>query len=274
LDDLKKQAEAKKAQESEASKSRDTQFIQNFPATEEKLKVIYKYADELAKTLNEIKPDVRHQFFLDGHGVIKDVRQEEYKVSFKNVTLDHIDHIKEIQLKFQCSLPEKLEIQKPDEASIARYKDMLWKTGLKFDLSETRNERGLVEKGVFTLEKNFFGGFLISGDYDKGEITFKWKNFANFGVKELVFDHDEIDQHLLDEFGKFLIVQPSEFPLLGRRQAALRAMIEKRKQQKDINFENTTVVYQQDRPSSTEQSAEEKKPLLGKIKDILNKPIL
>ncbi len=221
LDDLKKEAEELKRKQLEETQNKIQSLNQNFVLVQGKLAQIYRFLHELVNQLNVVQLPVVRSYYIGSFGQVDGMSQTDYAVATKNVTLDNRDFIKEILLRFKCVTDKKLQVTKESEAAVEQFRDYLWRNNLKFDCHEIRNPRGYVERGDFTLSSTLLVSFQISADFDQAKIKIASRNFELLGVSEFVYDAEEIDETLLDEFGKALLGKPNVFRTLGRAQAAL-----------------------------------------------------
>jgi|GEM_PF-5636554 len=83
------------------------------------------------------------------------------------------------------------------------------------------------------------------------------------GVNEFTYDAEEINETLLDEFGKYLIAKPNRFRSLGRvQEAMLKARVEKKPDN------HPYVVHQEE---AGIQEPQQGTKLFGAIKSLFNK---
>jgi hypothetical protein len=262
LDDLKKEAEELKRKQLEETQNKIQSLNQNFVLVQGKLAQIYRFLHELISQLNVVKLEVPRSYYIGGFGQVDGMRQTDYAVATKNITLDNRDFIKEIHLRFKCVTDKELKVTKESEAAVEQFRDYLWRNNLKFDCHEIRNPRGYLEKGEFTLANSILINFLVSADFDQAKIKIASRNFEMLGVSEFTYDAEEINEALLDEFGKYLIGKPNRFRTLGRvQEAMLKARTEKKPEAHQY------VVHQDEAASEPQQGTK----LFGAIKSLFNK---
>jgi hypothetical protein len=264
LDDLKKEAEAVKQKQLEETHNKIQALNQNFVLVQGKLTQVYRFLHELINQLNVVKLEVPRSYYIGGFGQVDDMRQADYAVATKNMTIDNRDFIKEIHLRFKCVTDKELKITKESEATVEQFRDYLWRNNLKFDCHESRNPRGYLEKGEFTLASSILVSFLVNADFDQAKIKIAARNFEMLGVNEFTYEVDEITEALLDEFGKSLIGKPNRFRTLGRAQ---EAMLKARSEKKPDS--HPYIVHEDASPAGEE--AVQGKKLFGAIKSLFNK---
>jgi hypothetical protein len=80
LDDLKNQAEVLRKRQQSGSALHDHYFRE----IHERLKAIYQHLNELANSLNTIRPEVIRYFYIEPSSVLEDLRQADYSISAKH----------------------------------------------------------------------------------------------------------------------------------------------------------------------------------------------
>lgn len=217
LDDLKKEADAKIQSDLESTQSRLRIEELRMNMVEEKLREIFKYLNDLSKQLNDLKLPLYRNYYIEGVGQDIKLLQGDYRVTIKNITIQHKDHLKDVLFGFKCAADKTFTIEKDTPATIDRQKDYLWRNGIKFEYAEFKNERGYVYRGVFTVPAIVPVSFLISGDFDASQIVITTKNFNMLVASEYVYDLAIINEAFLDEFAKYLLDKPNTFTKFGTR---------------------------------------------------------
>lgn len=264
LDDLKKEAEEAKRKQLEETQSKIQSLNQNFVLVQGKLAQIYRFLHELVNQLNVVQLNVPRSYYIGSFGQVDGMRQTDYAVATKNITIDNRDFIKEIHLRFKCVTDQELKVVKESAAAVEQFRDYLWRNNLKFDCHEIRNPRGYVEKGEFTLSSTILVNFVVSADFDQAKIKIASRNFELLGISEFIYDAEEIDEALLDEFGKSLLAKPNVFRTLGRAQAALiKARTGKKAEAQYIVHDDSV--------AETQAAGGQEKTFLGAFKSLFNK---
>ena len=217
LDELKQEAEAKKQNDLESTQTRMRMEDLRMAMIEGKVREMYQYLNDLAKQLNDLKLPLYRSYYIEGIGQDIKLLQGDYRVAIKNITIDHKDHLKDVLFGFKCSADKTYTIEKDTPVTIERQKDYLWRSGIKFEYVEFKNERGYVFRGVFTVPAIVPVSFLISGDFETAKIIITSKNFNMLVASEYVYDPAEINGAFMDEFAKFLIDKPNTFAKFGTR---------------------------------------------------------
>ena len=265
LDDLKQQADSLKQKQQVTQ----AELNQNLQLAHAKLKDGLHYLVDLFNSLNVIKLVVPRYYYLEG-GVTKleNLLQCDYNCNGRRLTVDHKDYIEAIVLRFRCVANGQITIEKQSDPMVQRLRDHLWTHALKFDVNEVRNERGYVERGIFTVKCEVPVTITISGDLENAQVKITVKNLEKLGEYVYTYDFDEFGRDVLEELGKVIIAKPNNFRTTGRRQQAmmtttnLRAAREASIAQSDPAHVPTP---------GAEPTADHAKGLMGNIKSLLKR---
>lgn len=216
LDDLKKEADAKKQQDMESTQTRMRIEEMRMEMVESRLREVFQYFNDLSKQLNDLKLPITRTYLLEGMGDLN-LLQGDYKAGMKNLTIEHKDRLKEVQFSFKCVENKTYTIEKDNPTAIDRQKDYLWRNGIKFEYAEFKNERGYVYRGVFTVPAIVPVTFQFIGDFEKANITIVTKNFNMLVATEYLYNPEEINTAFLEEFAKYILDKPSNFLKFGKR---------------------------------------------------------
>ncbi|HUO45120.1 MAG TPA: hypothetical protein VMT94_09470 [Burkholderiales bacterium] len=218
LDDLKQQADSLRQKQQITQE----EINQNLLAAHIKLNEALHYWIDLFNSLNVIKPVIPRFYYLEsGATRLDNLMQCDYNVNGRRLTADHKDYIEAVVLRFRCLSDQKLTIEKQSDPMVQRLRDHLWSNNIKFDLKELRNERGYVERGIFTVIAEVPVSITITADLEMARIKIATKNLERLGDYVYVYDFDEFNRNLLEELAKVIIVKPNVFRTMGRHQAAV-----------------------------------------------------
>ena len=256
LDDLKKEAEALKQKEAFETQAKLSTLGQNFMQLQAKLRVIYAYLDDLVKQLNVVKPTVLRSYYIEGVGNLGNLNQQDYFLNKRQKSIDNKDFIDEISLRFRCGPSGVLTTEKESPSTIQGLKEYLWTYNIKFESQEIKNERGYVERVIFKIPGEVMVNITIWGDFEKSQIKIHTKNMERLTERDFTYDIDEINDALLEEFSKFIIGKPNNFPQLGRYQTNAPRVLPSKRSILDTQ-------YRQE-----EKEEDKKKGMLGSIKSL------
>lgn len=219
LDDLRNQADVLRKQQASGSSMRD----HHFHAIHARLKVAYKYLSELVDSLNTLQPEVIRYYYVEPSRILENLRQGSYAISARKKTIDNADYFEEVVVRTRCTGTRKLCFDKEGDALVNRMRDSLWGHSLRFDLRESRSERGYINSGSFTVEPDVPVSISIAGVPDLGHIAIVIRNLEKLGEMSFTYEIDEVDIPLVEELAGLLIGKPNRFRTMGKHQQALRA---------------------------------------------------
>lgn len=219
LDELKQQADALRLKQ-QASQEERSQSVLRAHA---KLKDALHYWVELFNSLNILKPAIARSYYLDsGAAGFDNLMQSDYNVNGHHVTRDHRDYIDAVALRFRCIAERKVTIEKQGDRLVQQTREHLWTNNLRFEVKEIRNERGYLERGLFTLNCEVPVMINIAADLENSHIKIITANFETLGKYEYYYDYDEFGNQIMEEIAKAIIGKPNAFRTLGRHQQAMR----------------------------------------------------
>jgi len=209
LDELKLQAEQAKQQREDAANTAesDTQLING------KLDKIFHYFRVLADQLRVIEPPTDLIFPIHGVGDMSNLKLGNFSSDYRrkkegNNFSDIIDYV---TLTFSYRSSQKFVIERQEHWQIERLREYLGRYGFLFELEERKNQRGVVESGLFTIPWEVRTFIRVRGDEARRDITFVTRNVERLGEQEFIFDAERVDEALLDEFTRFMLGQPNKF---------------------------------------------------------------
>ena len=266
LDDLKQQADSlrQKQQVTQA------EFNQNLLLAHASLKDGLHYLVDLFNSLNIIKPVVPRYYYLEG-GVTKldNLLQCDYNCNSRRLTVDHRDYIEAIVLRFRCVGDGKITIEKESDPMVQRLRDQLWTNALKFDVKEVRNDRGYVERGIFTITCEVPVTITIAGDLENAQIRIITKNLEKLGEYVYVYDFDEFGKEVLEELSKVIIAKPNTFRTTGRKQQAMTTSSARAPRAETASA--VASPHLQTRQTPAADAGDPAKSLIGNIKSLLKR---
>lgn len=215
LDDLKQQAESVLVTQRTSEQDQN----QKLQASHARMKAALQYWVDFFKALNVVKPDIRRTYFLEGSTQLENLLQCDYDVNSRRITVMHQDYIDSIDLRYRCTAPSSVTVEKESEVLVKRLREHLWQHGLKFDLRELRKEGAYIERGIFTIHNDVTVRLTMTADLANSQIGLSVRNLERLGEYAYVYDDDEFGAELLEELGKAILGKPNRLRSMGRRQA-------------------------------------------------------
>lgn len=214
LDDLKQQADSLNQREQSGAEARSA----NSKIHHAKLKEINQYLNELAKSLNAVKPRVERNLFVESTTKLSNLVQGDYSVRDERKTVEHVDYVQQVVFQFRSCGTQNVVLEKQSPETIKRTRDYLWGYKLKFECKEIKNDRHMVERAIFTIKSEVNGTAAFIGNWDTGKITLTISNVESLGNVDYIYDPAEINQGLLEELAKLLLGKPNNLRAMGTHQ--------------------------------------------------------
>jgi hypothetical protein len=206
LDDLKNQAEAKKAGE-EQEKQRQAKLNKYYEENiHPKMMQIYSFLNEFIEHLNYINHITKVSYPIAPDGSMQEFEQFEYKV-----TIDSTKAVKDMNLRFSCRLKEPLVFELENSERILSYTDLLHSYRIEFDRYDNKDSNYELIDSKFKVVGPINVNIIIQADIEKSSINLLLSNFEKPGHSKHVFKERHITDEFIDGLGKFILRQNSEF---------------------------------------------------------------
>lgn len=180
LDQLKKEAEEASTRKKleEADVQRRAYHFQNEARLS--MRQLYNYLRELVETLHKSKIDIRFDYELEGHGLLKGYQQTNYML----VTKDP-ENIDVLTVQFECVGEAPVVFGKETRAKVKRQQEYMWSHGLRF---------------TFTERMGTAGGKSMSGEFNVEpwipvKITFEINELAR-GIRMTMKNLDRLEENV------------------------------------------------------------------------------
>jgi len=218
LDDLKRQAEEIK----QDGLTRVDTALENTQQVDQKLRMAFKYLNDLGSQLSVVKPTTPRTFDLSTFGRFEGLRLCDFFVDYRTKRLFDKEMFDTIDMTFKQTSDQALTIKRELEPNVNKLQDYLTSSNLRFEIQKFTNERKILTHAIFKIPSEVRSEIKISGDHDKANITFAVRNVEFFGTYSVVFAAADINEHLLEEFAKMLLGQPNTFRTTGNYQTLQR----------------------------------------------------
>jgi hypothetical protein len=224
LDDLKQQADLKQQDDSLRAKPAEVKadVNKNLLLADAKLKHGIPYWTDIFNSLNIIKPVIPRYYYVEGGAAkLDNLLQCDYSCNGRRRTVAGQDYVESIVLRFRCIANDKIKIEKQSDQAVKRLHDHLFSSGLKFEMKEVRNDRGHLERGIFTVNCEVPVTISINADLENGLIKIITRNLEKLGEYSYIYDFEEFGKHVFEELGKVIIAKPNTFRTTGKHQLAM-----------------------------------------------------
>ena len=259
LDDLKKQADALKAQDVDKTESMRSTAV----AVDHALRRTFLYLNDLGKQLNVVQMPSPFAFDLPTVGKIDGLIIKDFFCDFRSKHFIDKDYYGEVLAGYRVTSENVITVKKgPDE--MEKFRDILWQSNIEHKSEQFRNERKVITHEVFKVKCDFRVQAKIEGDHETGKIKIVTKNVGAFTVDLFNILAQEMNDPAVEDFAKYFIGRPSKWADIVKASSlsARHAPIAPRPK-----TEPQYVVH----AAPAEPSAEDKRGLLGSLKSLIRK---
>ena len=261
LDDLKKQADALKAQDSDKTESLRSSAV----AVDHSLRRSFLYLNDLGKQLNVVQMPSPFKYDLPTVGPIEGLVIKDFFCDFRSKHFIDKDYYGEVHVAYRAWSEKVLTIKKgPDD--MEKFRDTLWQSNIEHKSEQFRNERKVITHEVFKVTCDFRVQARIEGDHETGRLKISTKNVGGFNVDLFLLLAQEMNDHAVEEFAKYLIGRPNSWESIWKKSMLnprTPTIPPKSKPKTDPNY----VIHSEPEPAPTP----EKKGLFGSLKSIIKK---
>ena len=260
LDDLKKQADALKAQDTDKTESLRSTAV----SVDHSLRRLFLYLNDLGKQLNVVQMPSPFAFDLPSVGKIDGLIIKDFFCDFRSKHFIDKDYYGEVHVAYRCWSEKVLTIKKgPDD--MEKFRDVLWQSNIEHASEQFRNERKVITHEVFKVKCDFRVQAKVEGDHESGKLKIVTKNVEGFSVDLYNLLAVEMNDQGVEEFAKHFIGRPNHWQDLVKRSVlSVRTPAGAApKPRADPNY----VIHKTPEPPPVE----EKKGLLGSLKSIIKK---
>lgn len=259
LDDLKKQADALKANEVDKTESLRASAV----AVDHSLRRSFLYLNDLGKQLNVVQMPSPFKYNLPTVADIEGLIVKDFFCDFRSKHFIDKDYYGEVHVAYRAWSDRILTVKKgPDE--MEKFRDILWQNNLEHTSEQFRDNRKVITHEVFKVKCDLRVQAKIEGNHETSRLKIVTKNVGGLQVDIFNLTAAEMNDKAIEEFAKYFIGRPNEWAELVKRSP--------------LNQKSATTTLTQ-RPKSEPQylnqkpEGEEKRSLFGSIKSILTKEL-
>ena len=206
LDDLKNQSQLQKAQEQQ-EQQRQAELVQYYQdEIQPKMLQLYSFINELVEHLNYLNKDTPVNYPVMPDGSLQVFNQSDYKV-----TIDSSNEIKNINLRFFCSLEKPLRFEIENEERIERYAEVLNSYRVPFDRKDAKDNDYNLVKATFEVNGPVTTHIIFKGDIENSQIEMLLTNMEKPGTQKHILKARHITETFIDGLGKYILRENPEF---------------------------------------------------------------
>jgi hypothetical protein len=208
LDDLKRQAEALKAQQTD-----DTAALARHAAlTEAACQAVFTYFTTLATQLDVLGPTSPRRFALDRQNVLDGLRMTDFRADSRRKPLRDEPVFDYLVLHWQLRSGRALQLTKDFLPDMERIESRLRQGGGTFDNEALRNpDNGKLLGRRYTFVADFVGSVRATAVHDRARVHFQLHNLDGFESVSLELPATEVGSARLDELARWILGQPHRF---------------------------------------------------------------
>lgn len=208
LDDLKRQAEALQAQQTNdtAALERNTQLA------DAACKTAFTYLDTLVRQLVVLKPVSKVRYELDRKTRLEGLPLTQLKVDARRRMLRGNEVFDHVVLHGRLANGQRLALAKDFLPDIEKLESRLRASGAQVHMQPVRHpETNKLVEMRYELQVDFVISARFTPDHDRGRLGIKVQNFDGFGHVELELPATELGSTRLDELARWLLGEPHRF---------------------------------------------------------------
>lgn len=208
LDDLKRQADALKAQQTGDAAA----LARNTALTEASCKTVFTYLNTLGPQLNVLRPASHARFTLDRQNVLDGLPLTEFRVDSRRKTVRNEDVFDFLVMHWQLKSGRELQLMKDFLPDIEKLERKLHQSGATFENEAVRDEAsGKLQGRRYTFIADFVGSVRVTPRHDEGVIHFQLQNLDGFESISLELPAIEVGSSRLDELARWIAGHPHGF---------------------------------------------------------------
>lgn len=206
LDDLRNEAEQRRAEEDVAAQQRAAREAFYRSDILPRMEAAYGLFSQLVEHLNYLRPDRAVSYQLEGYGAWQGLRQENYELQ-----VDSRQNMTQLVLRAECRGQEEISFNVNGQRAIQRYVDYLNGTGLSFHYRESRDERMNAEQACFIIRPLVPVSLTLEADIEQGRIVLLLRNFEDFLSRRYFFTPEKLDDEVLDQLARYVARDSRQF---------------------------------------------------------------
>ena len=212
LDDLKKQADALKAQDTDKTESLRSSAV----AVDHSLRRAFLYLNDLGKQLNVVQMPCPFKYNLQTVGDIDGLVVKDFFCDFRSKHFIDKDYYGEIHVAYRAFSEKIITVKKgPDD--MEKFRDILWQSNIEHKSEQFRNERKVITHEVFKVKLDFRVQCKIEGDHESSRLKIVTKNVGGFQVDLFNLMAIEMNEQGVEEFAKYFIGRPNKWEDIVKR---------------------------------------------------------
>ena len=205
LSELRLAAEVKIAANNDA----ETEKKERAARTNHAMRMLFRYFGEFSGHLDKIQPALPQTFRPLPNIELSGLHWTESFIDYRTDGGTEISPLDSISLRYKLSAGNSVLIEKLS-AHAPAFLEEVKRVGLSYTTTEIRGTRGLVEQVNFSVARAISVSLLFKAHPEREIIDVQARNFNGLGSTHYTLQVSDIDQPLLDDFGKHILGRPSQ----------------------------------------------------------------
>ena len=208
LDDLKRQADAAKAQQ-----TTDIGALErNTALADLACKTAFNYLAALAQQLNVLLPRSKRSYRLDKRHVFDTLQLCDFRADARHKRLRGADVFDHVVLHYQLRSGQHLRLVKDFLPEIEKLESRLRQSGAQVQSEAVRKaETAKLHEMRYELTADFRASVRVTPDHDGGRVRFQLVNLDGFETVTVEFPAFEIGAARMDELARWLLGETHGF---------------------------------------------------------------
>lgn len=208
LDDLKRQAEALKTQQTEDS----AMLARHAALVEAACKGTWQYWLDLAQQLNVLQPVPPVRFSLDKATALEGLKRCEFRVDARRKQHRGQEVFDHVVIHALQKTGRQITLSKDFPPEIERLESRLRQAGISPDAEWIRQpDSGRLDQVRFAFTADVTLTARLLPEHDSGRLRFQLANFDGLETVTAEFPARAVGSELLDQLARWLVGQPHEF---------------------------------------------------------------
>ena len=182
----------------------------------------FSYFLELAGYLNVIKPENKRSYVIPRLGNLEGLHQSEFFVDYRTTSVLDKQRLDHFYMRYVSETDRIIE-RRLDFIGAEKLRAALWESRMDFEHDEVRNDQERVISGSFQVPSRIRSELVFRGDYSSGVVRVVCRNVDWLGRDEFLYDAEEMDVTLFEDYVRFIIGEQSNVRDRGRHQASAGA---------------------------------------------------
>lgn len=208
LDELKRQAEEARAQQTQDSGA----LQRNAMVTDSACQVAARYLNTLAQQLNILRPASKAVWRLDHRTVFNQLRFGDFRADSRMKKLRHAEVFDHVVLNFSARTGQRVTLAKDFPPEIEKLESRLRQCGANYESEVIRDpDNGRFVEKRFQFVADFVSSVRLLPEHDAARIDFLIVNLDGFETVRVSFPAFEVGSARLDDLARWIVGEPHQF---------------------------------------------------------------